>query len=191
MLIINSIQRAVFPATRLSIDPRSGVKQRHHFDESTVQKVVNIAIHKAGIQKQASCHPVGYKKGGEKITIKKKLEKDILKNRIKNYPTGFRHSFATHLLEAGYDIRKVQELLGHEDLNTTMIYTHLINRGVLSVQSPVDMLGKTNLLSLDNPLIKLPHELQQRFQLIVNKRYNGDLETAISAFLELHRKIAL
>ena len=96
----------VFPAEKPSKDPRSDVLQRHHLNESAVQKAVHRAAKKADLTKPASCHT-------------------------------FRHSFATHLLEDGADIRTVQELLGHKDLRTTMIYTHVMGRGV-AVKSPLD-----------------------------------------------------
>jgi integron integrase len=101
------IWQYVFPANRLSVDPRSGVVRRHHLHESSLQKAVRAAARAAGIPKRVSCHT-------------------------------FRHSFATHLLEAHYDIRTVQELLGHKDVKTTMIYTHVLNRGGLAVRSPLD-----------------------------------------------------
>jgi integron integrase len=97
----------VFPAARPSVDPRSGVRRRHHIYEDSVQRVVKTAVRAAGLIKPASSHT-------------------------------FRHSFATHLLEQGYDIRTVQELLGHKDVTTTQIYTHVMRKGAKAVRSPLD-----------------------------------------------------
>lgn len=84
-------------------------------------KVMRHHIHESNIQKAV-------KKSADKIGVNKRVSSHTL-----------RHSFATHLLELGYDIRTVQELLGHADVSTTMIYTHVLNKGGRGVKSPLDV----------------------------------------------------
>ena len=82
--------------------------------------------------------------------IKEAAERAQIPKRVTTHT--LRHSFATHLLEGGYDIRTVQELMGHRDVSTTMIYTHVLNRGPLGVRSPFDFLDvPTPELSIQSP----------------------------------------
>jgi hypothetical protein len=104
----------VFASDRLSRDPRTGDRHRHHLLADTFGKHLRRAVEAVGIDRYVTSHT-------------------------------FRHSFATHLLKSGTDIREIQELLGHADLNTTMIYTHVLARTDTQVVSPLDC------LSIDNP----------------------------------------
>jgi len=101
----------LFPASRFGLDPSSGLIRCHHYDESSVNKLVKQAAHSAGIHKEVSCHTL-------------------------------RHSFATHLLQSGADIRTVQQQLGHADVKTTEIYTHVLKQGAGAhgVRSPLSTL---------------------------------------------------
>lgn len=84
-----------------------------------------------GIMRRHHISPSTVQKAVRRASSTAKINKHVT-------PHTFRHSFATHLLEAGYDIRTVQELLGHKNVKTTMIYTHVLNRGPKAVRSPLD-----------------------------------------------------
>jgi len=97
----------IFPALKPSVDPRSGVRRRHHLQASTFTRALKQGVWQAGLAKHAGAHTL-------------------------------RHSFATRLLEKGQDIRTVQELLGHKDVRTTQIYTHVLDHNAWAVHSPAD-----------------------------------------------------
>jgi integron integrase len=99
----------LFPAHKISKDPRSNILRRHHLHDSVLIKHISKAAKLAGVDKKISAH-------------------------------SFRHSFATHLLEANQDIRTIHQLLGHTYTYTTMIYTHVSQTGATGTKSPLDSL---------------------------------------------------
>ena len=100
----------VFPAEILSVDPRTGLRRRHHATDVSLSRAIARAAEAAGVGKRVTAHT-------------------------------FRHSFATHLLMRGVNIRSIQELLGHSNLQTTEIYTHVVQAMQGVIRSPLDDLN--------------------------------------------------
>jgi integron integrase len=118
------IWQYLFPAPKRSLDPRSPATPSPISAPEGEDR-------DGGLIRRHHLEPSGLQRA-----VKEAAQKAAIKKRVTCHT--FRHSFATHLLQNGYDIRTVQELLGHKDVRTTMIYTHVLQRGGLAVKSPLD-----------------------------------------------------